>query len=107
MVGSGATPEDIACGVQAGIDTRCTHQVHHVPTTSEIRIRIGDTTDSVSECATRRSPEHAQRVKPLSQHGGIDSRRLVLRKDATAQDDRTRGGPQSCQERSPGRIAHQ
>jgi len=74
-VGSGAATEDIACGVQAGIETGRPHQVDHIPTTGKIRIRIGDTTDPVSEGATRRSPEHAQRVKPLSQRGGIDTRR--------------------------------
>jgi glutathione S-transferase len=89
--------------IEARIETCGTHQVDHVPTTGEIRIRIGDATDPLSEAAAGRPPEHAQRFKPLSQRCGIDTRRWLLREGATAQDDRTGGGgPQSCQERAPG-----
>ena len=105
-VGSGAATEDIACGVHPGFKTGRPHQVDHVPTTSDIRIRIGDPADPVSERAARRSSEHTECVNSLSQRGCIDASRWVLRECTPAQDDRTyRGGPQTCQERAPGRIS--
>ena len=74
-VGSGAATEDVACGVHAGFKTGRPHQADHVPTTSDIRIRIGDPTDPVSEGPARRSSEPAECLNPLSQRRRIDTSR--------------------------------
>jgi hypothetical protein len=63
--------------------------------------------DPVSEAATRRSSDPAERFNALVQRSGINTRRWILRECTTAQDGRTDGGAaQTCQEFAPRRTGH-
>jgi hypothetical protein len=99
-IAAGAHREDVAGRIDSRLQAGGLHQAHHVASSRDVGVRVGDAAYPVGERAARGAAEHAQRFDAFAQPASVDaSNRLRATADAGGRSDRRRREP--AHERSP------
>ena len=78
-VASGADGKDVPGGIDTRREPDVAHERHHVLTSGDVGVGVGDAADAVRERASCWTPERAEGLELLPQPGSVDARRRRLR----------------------------